>query len=594
VAVTVVVPGFFDTPMTDRWKGPTPFMVSLDKMVRVIAQRRRPAQRRAWCIRACWRFGPGRGGSDAGGDRRPDRARLPLPYRTRLLSFFMGVQFAIGLALALVTWVGLRLLVGAPLLRGRPALLALDMAAPLIGFLLFTLATARPIVAGIGIVALGVGLGVADRVKRAVLDEPVMFADRAELLEVVRHPRFYIAFVGTVPMVAGTIAIVALVAAMLWAEPPLWHVSLLWQIALAVLAAVIGRLAFVIPGSAAFRPRLARAYRSFAPSRDPDADMKAIGLLATCIIHATLASDERATRRAAVRARGLPGWTKGVGPVVLVQGESWVDARRLHPGLAGHVPYFGALSATAALSGRLTVPCWGANTIRSELAVVAGIGPDALGLDRFNPYEHFAQAPLPSLAQAARAAGCKTICVHPYSRNFYARDKVMPHLGFDRFFGDEAFVGAERDGGYVTDAALARFAADLIAQEGPDLFLFLITIENHGPWDGSHDSVAPAPLPLEWDLPDRPAMGRWLRHADATDAMIPVLQQAIAQHGKGWLGFYGDHQPSLSGVFHGSGDRRTDYALWPVGGAAVAAREDIAAEDIAGRLLGLMAVRGAD
>jgi short-subunit dehydrogenase len=38
VAVTVVVPGFFDTPMTDRWKGPTPFMVSLDDMVRVIAK----------------------------------------------------------------------------------------------------------------------------------------------------------------------------------------------------------------------------------------------------------------------------------------------------------------------------------------------------------------------------------------------------------------------------------------------------------------------------------------------------------------------------------------------------------------------------
>ncbi|PZU10334.1 SDR family oxidoreductase [Sphingomonas sp.] len=38
VAVTVVVPGFFDTPMTDRWKGPTPFMTSLDGMVRVIAR----------------------------------------------------------------------------------------------------------------------------------------------------------------------------------------------------------------------------------------------------------------------------------------------------------------------------------------------------------------------------------------------------------------------------------------------------------------------------------------------------------------------------------------------------------------------------
>jgi len=36
VKVTVVVPGFFDTPMTDRWKGPTPFMLSLDKMVTAI------------------------------------------------------------------------------------------------------------------------------------------------------------------------------------------------------------------------------------------------------------------------------------------------------------------------------------------------------------------------------------------------------------------------------------------------------------------------------------------------------------------------------------------------------------------------------
>jgi short-subunit dehydrogenase len=36
VRVTLVIPGFFDTPMTDRWKGPTPFMVGLDKMVSVI------------------------------------------------------------------------------------------------------------------------------------------------------------------------------------------------------------------------------------------------------------------------------------------------------------------------------------------------------------------------------------------------------------------------------------------------------------------------------------------------------------------------------------------------------------------------------
>lgn len=505
----------------------------------------------------------------------------------------MALRIGFGLMLALATWAALRLLVGAPL-AGRPGryrltIIGLDLLAPLLGFVLFTMATARPIVAGLGVAALGLGLGVADRVKRAVLDEPVVFADRAELLEVVRHPRFYIAFVGTGPMVLGTVACVAVVGGLLWAEPPLWHVGWLPQLGLMIGATVLGRAAFVLPGLDPLVGALGRFYRRLGPSGDPDADARHFGLLATCIIHATIARVERAERRARTWVRPLPEWRAGAGPVVLVQGESFVDARKLHGGLADAMPHFARLSAEASLSGRLTVPCWGANTIRSELAAVAGIGPEDLGLDRFNPYERFAQAPLPSLARVAKAAGAKAIFVHPYTRNFYARDRVMPMLGFDAFIGDEAFGDAERDGGYVTDAALARFAADLIAREGPNLFLFIVTIENHGPWDGAHDRVAPAPLPADWALPDRAVFGRWLRHAQATDAMIPVLRGALEQLGDGWLGFYGDHQPSIDGVFKGPGatDRRTSYALWRVGGGS-GRQEDLRAEDLPARLLGLM------
>ena len=36
IAVTVIVPGFFDTPMTDRFDGPKPFLLSLDKTVRIV------------------------------------------------------------------------------------------------------------------------------------------------------------------------------------------------------------------------------------------------------------------------------------------------------------------------------------------------------------------------------------------------------------------------------------------------------------------------------------------------------------------------------------------------------------------------------
>lgn len=44
VAVTVIVPGFFDTPMTDRFKGAKPQLVSLERMVAVV---RRGLDRRA-------------------------------------------------------------------------------------------------------------------------------------------------------------------------------------------------------------------------------------------------------------------------------------------------------------------------------------------------------------------------------------------------------------------------------------------------------------------------------------------------------------------------------------------------------------------
>ncbi len=44
VAVSVVVPGFFDTPMTDRFKGDKPFLLSLDRTVAIV---RRGLDRRA-------------------------------------------------------------------------------------------------------------------------------------------------------------------------------------------------------------------------------------------------------------------------------------------------------------------------------------------------------------------------------------------------------------------------------------------------------------------------------------------------------------------------------------------------------------------
>lgn len=499
-------------------------------------------------------------------------------------------RLVLGLAVAIATWLAVRRALGGGWRARRlPALLMLDAAPPLLGFVLFLLPTGRPLLAALGIAALGFGLIIADREKRAILAEPVVFADRAELIEVVRHPRLYLAFVGIPAAIAIAAGIAAVLALLVWLEPPLWPVGLggfaLWALA----ALILGRLCFVLPGLVA-KP-LAGAYARFGATGDPEADMARLGPFATFIVHATTARAERAPRQQAARARSSFAVPAGQGPIVLIQGESFVDGGRLEPSLAGRLPHFTALKRDAAASGALAVPCWGANTIRSELAVLAGLDAAALGLDRFNPYEAFAHAPLPTLASAARASGYRTIFVHPYDRTFYARHKVTACLGFDQFIGLEGFAGAPTDAGYVTDAAVAEKLVALIREHGPNVFLFAVTMENHGPWNGKHDPLPPAPLPPAWSsLADAEPVGRWLRHLQATDAMIAPLRAELEALGLGWLGFYGDHQPSLAGPFHAPGapDRRTDYALWSPR-AAPGARRDLSADEVAATLGALMA-----
>ena len=504
------------------------------------------------------------------------------------------IHFFVGLAISLATWLGLRRMVGGWPFGPQPsvpiAILLIDLFPCLAGFALFLLPTGRPILAGLTVMCLGAGMGLADRVKRAVLGEPVVFADRAELIEVVRHPRLYLAFVGTGRMILATLAVLLAIVWLIDLEPPLWPVSALYAGINAVAAVIIGRLLFVIPSSRPLCDGLAAFYRRFEPSGDPATDAARFGLLATCIVHATLARTERAGRQRAAQARTWPALPAN-GPILIIQGESFVDARRLDPALAGHLPNFARLQSEAVQSGKLAVPCWGANTIRSELAVLTGLGPTDVGLDRFNPYEHFARVPLPSLAQQARAAGYATICIHPYDANFYYRDKVMPLLGFDRFIGIEGFAGAPRNGPYVSDLAVAECVARHVREHGPRVLIFAITMENHGPWDAKHDPLPPAALPESWrSLPDAAETGRWLKHLESTDAMIPILRDAIAASGApGWLVFYGDHQPSLSGAFQapGADDRRSDYAIWG-SAAATGARADIAAEEIATSLMKAM------
>ena len=168
--------------------------------------------------------------------------------------------------------------------------------------------------------------------------------------------------------------------------------------------------------------------------------------------------------------------------VVVIQSESFFDVRRLGTAIGASVLVnFDAARRESFAHGELAVPAWGANTMRTEFAMLTGLQPQKLGYARFYPYA-FVRRTCASLAGWFRRIGYSTLAIHPYHADFFGRDRVFPLLQFDRFLDLAHFTDAPRAGPYVADAAVGHAIVEALdAPRDQPVFLFAMTMENHGP-----------------------------------------------------------------------------------------------------------------
>ncbi len=479
----------------------------------------------------------------------------------------------VGFVLCAAGWLVARRLIGCRSFSLVPALL--DVAVPMACFAFLVLGTGKPIFSGILVCTMTCAYGVADWMKRRTLFEPIVSADLLTAADIFRNPSVCLIFPETKWVVLGIAAVIALFAGLFSFEPR----SLMLESGFAALvpAAVFG-IGWLIA-----HPLLvptANALRRLQPSGDPIADSAQFGPFATIAMHGILGRAERPARRIAAAAASsptLPDDVEPTGPVVVVQCESFFDARRLHPAVSRDlVPAFDACRNESVQWGRMAVPSVGANSVRTEFAVLTGLPESAVGFDRYNPYQGFARQPIASLASKMRAAGYKTICLHPFDRRFYGRDQVMGQLGFDRFIGVEGFPGAEKVGLYTSDVEVAKHIAELIRYEGPKIFVFAITMENHGPWQVRAEANSERTAPGLPDLPRRRDLLEFLRSIGNADAMVRIISDALRLRPEpGVLAFYGDHLPSFPSTFAQLGftDQDTDYLVWRSDGGAARHRD---------------------
>lgn len=260
-------------------------------------------------------------------------------------------------------------------------------------------------------------------------------------------------------------------------------------------------------------------------------------------------SPEKASSESSATVRPLSDASVGAkdatASVLLVQAESAVDlaelvralvsvspdeSRELEDAFSPYLALTSDMASKATLRGRLGIDYTGAYTMRSEFSVLTGLDRSALGIYAYDPYQAVRSYKVRSLAYVYRARGYRTLCIHPNAATFFNREKVMRNLGFDSFISLEKLPELKRHGPHVADPALLDYARELIESAGEKLFLFVITMEAHGPWLKGRFKDAPALSPL----------GAYARHAASLYAGL----KSVASAGITTLS-YGDHLPPL-------------------------------------------------
>jgi len=416
-------------------------------------------------------------------------------------------------------------------------------------------------------------------VKLKVLKMPINAHDFMNARNVLIYPEFYVAYVGWPALILAISVFLAVIVGAFALEPWFEVYSLFpfsyggWAVGLLLWYSLIRLLALLVTQFFNEETR-----ERCGITADTNQDVARFGLFPSMLLQQILLM-ERIDKKA-LRDRPLKATINAKKPadIISIQGESYFDLDRLFdllPDVAKrNWQPLRALEAEGVVTGQIDVPCWGAYTMQTEFSFLSQLENSVLGIDSVDPYIRFAQKPVSTIAAALRTAGYRTICIHPAKKGFFRRDEAMHNMGFDEFIGIEAFESAAYFGKYVSDGALADEIDAVIAAHhktsSQPLFVFVITIESHGPWaDGRLDAFLPEGITQESLTAENATGDRefalYQTHMEnlmafyrrlSVDADLGERQRVVS--------LYGDHMPAFSSLFaeHGFTTERVDYLLW--------------------------------
>ncbi len=171
-----------------------------------------------------------------------------------------------------------------------------------------------------------------------------------------------------------------------------------------------------------------------------------------------------------------------------------------------------------------------------ELLMVGGVYPVQQGAAfmRFPDNRGY-----PSLPKLVAGEGYHPVALHGDAETFWNRDRVFPHLGYERYVGEEDFaLGGTQIGLGLADSDLFDQALHELERVPQPRFMHLITTTSHTPWELPERLQA-------LDLPDDDATSRYLQTVHYTDAELGRFAGELEDRGlleRSAIVVVGDHQ----------------------------------------------------
>lgn len=214
------------------------------------------------------------------------------------------------------------------------------------------------------------------------------------------------------------------------------------------------------------------------------------------------------------------------------------------------MPFLSSLKENT-ISGYALASVFGGNTANSEYEFLTGnslawLSPNVV------PYQQYIQSSTYSMVSYLKSSNhYKCIAMHPYLASGWNRTDTYAHFGFDTCYFLDDFPQENLIRSYVSDQEMFEFLIETFeAQKEDPLFLFGVTMQNHGGYIYTGDNFDPQ-ISLEQLNEEYPDVEQYLSLIHETDQAVEYLItyfQSVEEDVI--IVFFGDHQPKLTDSFY--------------------------------------------